>query len=338
MRSVLLAKGRSRPHEILDAAAGRAPRIDGLAIAQSLGADIIDAEASGPATSPPSTVMWCARLSARLLKRKGQIDAIYSPSESLAIIAATTLFPTGWRGKLVFAAHLMSTAKLRVMGAFFNHMDCEAICVSRRQMEIMIDAGYARERVHHAYNWIDMDFFKPQSDPVEDYVFACGLENRDYATLMAAFERLPYRLIIAASGYHGVDRSLRGCAPSNVEILSEKVPWSELRRLYARARFVVTPLNNVDYAAGVTGLVEAMAMGKAIVASTSAGIAEYLRDGASVRAVRPGSATELAQAVTELWDDPEYCRRAGAWNRAWVARASLDNYINKVRSLLFELN
>ena len=37
--------------------------------------------------------------------------------------------------------------------------------------------------------------------------------------------------------------------------------------MYARARLVVVPLHDVDFDAGVTTITEAMAMGKAVVAT-----------------------------------------------------------------------
>jgi glycosyltransferase involved in cell wall biosynthesis len=316
-----------------EADAGLAPRNDFLALAQSLNAEIIDCQSPGH-TTPPSLPACAVRLMPRLLKRRWQLDAIYCPDEVLAIIAANCLYPAGWRGRLVFVAHKLNAPKAQLLRPYFNRTDCHAICVSRQQVELMVEAGFRRDRVHHAYNWIDTTFFKPQHDPVQDYVFACGLENRDYSTLIAAFRRLPYKLLIAASGYYGIDRSLQRLASHNVEILNDKVPWTELKRLYAGARFVALPLNPVDYAAGVTGLVEAMAMGKAVVASASAGISEYLGDGDCGRSVIPGNVDELVQAVEELWHDRELCERAGARNRTWVMNASLDNYIEQVRPLM----
>ena len=50
-----------------------------------------------------------------------------------------------------------------------------------------------------------------------------------------------------------------GPLPSNVEVNS--LDYAALRDLYAASRFVVVPLVNVDNQAGITTILEAMAMG-----------------------------------------------------------------------------
>ena len=53
---------------------------------------------------------------------------------------------------------------------------------------------------------------------------------------------------------------------------SSHIPFTELRALYDAARLVVVPLRPVDYAAGVNGLLEAMAMAKPVILTQTSGI------------------------------------------------------------------
>ncbi len=59
-------------------------------------------------------------------------------------------------------------------------------------------------------------------------------------------------------------------------------------------------------------LIEAMALGKPIVATRINGIPEAIEDGSNGRLVSPGRATELAEAIAFLADHPEVARRLGA--------------------------
>lgn len=63
---------------------------------------------------------------------------------------------------------------------------------------------------------------------------------------------------------------------------------------------------------------EAMAMGKAVVGSDVAALAEIVDDGVTGRQFAAGDAGELARVLSELADDPEQTRRLGAAGREWV--------------------
>ena len=135
-------------------------------------------------------------------------------------------------------------------------------------------------------------------------------------TLLKAANQLDLPFVLAASGFLKQDPSWSGKTLGNVEVLQHRVGWTELRDLYRRARFVVLPLNAVDYAAGVTGVVEAAAMDKAVIATSSPGIAEYLVDGQSGLVVPPEDPASLAEAIRTLWNDPAPCEAIGRRNRA----------------------
>jgi glycosyltransferase involved in cell wall biosynthesis len=103
------------------------------------------------------------------------------------------------------------------------------------------------------------------------------------------------------------------------------VPHAEVRRVYAAADLVVYPRRATRETELVTPLkpLEAMAMGKPIVASDVGGLRELLSDGETARLFPAGSAPALAAAVSELLADGPLRSRLGEMARQ-VARQQRD--------------
>jgi glycosyltransferase involved in cell wall biosynthesis len=91
----------------------------------------------------------------------------------------------------------------------------------------------------------------------------------------------------------------------------------------AAADIVVVP-SVVDAAGNVDGLpnalLEALASGRAVVASRVAGIPDVVVDGVNGLLVAPGNAAALANAIRRLAEDPETRRRLGAEARRCAVR------------------
>lgn len=195
----------------------------------------------------------------------------------------------------------------------------------------------------------DTRFWRPEPG-AGDAICAVGWEQRDYATLIAAVRDLPVEVNLAVgtmvfsppeaaaatdgspgergrrvafdrfaalrstTGYRvqsawlsgGGDRAL----PGNVVVHTQLDPI-QLRSLYARSRFVVLPLHDVDYDVGATAVTEAMAMGRAVVLSAIAGQTGYVRDGEDGLYVPPGDAGALRAAIVYLLDHPDEARAMG---------------------------
>jgi glycosyltransferase involved in cell wall biosynthesis len=143
---------------------------------------------------------------------------------------------------------------------------------------------------------------------------------RDFATFLAAVEALDVRVQLAV-----FPRNLRGLAlPGNAE--AGQLSPVELRDAYARAACVVLPQRDDTYpfgseGGGLTALLEAMAMGKAIVASDRAIIRDYVDDGVEALLVPPEDPAALRAAVARVLGDRELAARLGAAARARVERA-----------------
>jgi glycosyltransferase involved in cell wall biosynthesis len=244
--------------------------------------------------------------------------------------ALTTLFPLAARVRgapavCVFDFHLATlwdrssplrrrqiTAALRSAAAVVCLSDVQR----RRLLErVRLDPG----RLHACLLGIDHHYFQPSSEPEEPYVVAVGKDlARDYETLARAAEGLDVPVVVVTE-----ERNVRGIdLPANVEVTRD-LPYTELRELYARAACVVLPVRGPDYAygtesGGLTALMEAMAMGKAVVLSDRPIFAEYTRGGEAVSLVPAEDPDALRETIGSLLADAELRARLGRAARALV--------------------
>lgn len=177
----------------------------------------------------------------------------------------------------------------------------------------MIKAGYIDERFYHPTDALE-----------EDFVLSVGSENRDYATLVDAVLRTTLKLkVLSSSPWCRKTQPSLSAASGQVEFLP-RVSYTEVRDLYQRARLVVVPLNDVEYAAGLSGVMEAFCMHKPLIVTASRGIADYVVDGQNACVVQPHDADGLAGALRVVSEDEELA----AALRQGAARAVRD-YANQ---------
>jgi glycosyltransferase involved in cell wall biosynthesis len=159
--------------------------------------------------------------------------------------------------------------------------------------------GIPEEKTDFVYDSVDHRFFQPENIPVEDYILAIGQEQRDYKTLIEAVDGTGLKLIICASSPWSSHRLEIHNSSAEVTVV-KGISYLELKNLYARARLVVVPLFDSNYAAGVNTMLEAMAMGKPMIVTQSKGIVDYLTHDETGRFVSPARADEMRQAILSL--------------------------------------
>jgi glycosyltransferase involved in cell wall biosynthesis len=84
-------------------------------------------------------------------------------------------------------------------------------------------------------------------------------------------------------------------------------------------------------------VIEAMALGKPVIAGSEGGPREILTDGVDGLLVAYGDADALAAAVRVYLDDPEFARVVGAAARRRAAEFSAARYADNVIAALHEL-
>ena len=358
----------------LDSDAGRLPRKDYVEIWRRYGVEIIDSTYLARRGSPLSRAVArvagvdLGQLCEAVLGG-GRYDSLWTWNESVGLPLALFNKVTGRKQDLVTVAAWLSRPKkavfLRPLGA---HSAIRAVVTgSRAQLDIAAGRlGVPCTKLHYAPWPVDERFWRTQGAAVEPMICAVGWEARDYTTLLRAARRLPVDVCLAVGshvlswngnrggaaregrsrlqalrGTHGYEhyRSwMRHVAeeglPTNVSLVEQLAP-PELRDLYDRARFVVVPLHDVDSDCGITAIIEAMAMAKAVIVTRTRGQIDVLEDGVHGIYVPPYAPGAMEAAINRLLADPDEAATMGRAGRRLVeSRHALDTYVDQLGALL----
>ncbi len=171
----------------------------------------------------------------------------------------------------------------------------------------------------------------------ENQICAAGLEWRDYPTLIEAVRPLTdlrVKLAAASPWSKRVNETEGRSLPPHVE--ARRYAYDELRLLYAASAFVVAPLYENDFQAGVTTLLEAMAMGKAVIVTRTEGQgSDVVTDGENGLTVAPGDVDGWRAAIARLREDTALRDQLGRNARRWVEEnASLELWTDRIVTAL----
>jgi glycosyltransferase involved in cell wall biosynthesis len=311
------------------------PRKDYLVVADALDATLLDRSAVHRGSrlirlaarwSVPVAQAWLA------FQRRAEYDVLLTDGEHIGIPLAVLLKLSRSRKAHVTIGHRITASKKRPFFRWLRvHTHITRIALhARRQFDLARDElGIPVEHLALVPYQVDTEFWRPQPDVAEErLVCSAGLEFRDYPTLERAVEGLNARVVIGAASHWSKRRNTAtGAAhPSNVEV--DRFDYPALRQLYARAAVVVVPLDDIDFQAGVTTILEAMAMGKPVVVTHSQGQTDVIEDrrtitrGNNPRTRAPGLLREVAELAGVdleptgfyvLPGDPDGLRRAIAY-------------------------
>jgi glycosyltransferase involved in cell wall biosynthesis len=169
----------------------------------------------------------------------------------------------------------------------------------------------AHPQVHWIGHGIDTDFFQPLPRSGSGGIVAVGDDDgRDYPVLLDAVRGLTTAVTLRSA--------VTLDPPPNLRQLRERLSFPALRQLYADAEVVALPLAPRPHAGGVTTLLEASAMGCAIVVSDSPGLRDWCRDGETCLVVPCGDAAAMRGALLRLLADPDLRDRLGRSARAFA--------------------
>jgi len=177
----------------------------------------------------------------------------------------------------------------------------------------------------------DARFFTPAGTPGDLFVSA-GQAGRDFATFAAAATAVgvPAHIVtltrtapqgVAGDAGGGVAPGVTECAPGVKLELRRPDDWMthvELRSLYRRARAVAIPLERTAYLAGLTSLMDALAMGLPVVMTRTPFIDLDLEAEGIGLWVDAGDVHGWRAALERLRDDPDGAAAMGARGRALV--------------------
>jgi glycosyltransferase involved in cell wall biosynthesis len=148
---------------------------------------------------------------------------------------------------------------------------------------------------------IDVPKVSPGHPLVEGrYVSSIGGNGRDYRTLLEACRILPhigFVLVVRPENLMGLN------VPPNVRVIVN-APFEEAMNILQYSAFTVLPLPTSNTPCGHVTLVCAMHLGKTVVATASAGIADYVFHGRNGLTCNPSSPQNMADAIHQLWVNP----------------------------------
>jgi glycosyltransferase involved in cell wall biosynthesis len=128
-----------------------------------------------------------------------------------------------------------------------------------------------------------------------DYIYTAGTAHRDWPTLLAALEQVRRRAVICTRPPLQTDNPYVDSRPLPTPV--------EGRKLGAGARLVVLPMLDTELPSGPVVLVDAMAAGKAVIATEVNGTRDYITHGVTGWLVPPGDADALARQIAAVIDD-----------------------------------
>ena len=196
--------------------------------------------------------------------------------------------------------------------------------ISEALRDDLIRRGIPPAKIFVVPNGVDADFFQPvppDADLTEQY----GLKEKLTAGFIGSFysyegleylvdamiilmkKRADLRLMLVGEGE--CEAALRQSIPADLQdgfIFAGKVDHDQIRRYYSVMDVLVYPRISSRLTELTTPLkpLEAMAMGKAVIASDVGGMRELIRDGVTGCLVQPASPRLLAQSLERVLDDP----------------------------------
>ena len=285
------------------------------------------------------TLQWHALL------RCGQCDVIYAASPY------DTAFLALLRRARVLRKPLVATLHHPAQGPFARPWLFRLVYGAHDRLLCMNDDirdeaqrfGVKREKLVLVRWAVDLDFYEPAPVPIGDttpMVLAAGKVKRDYSTLLEAVPDVDCRLEIYCSA---LSAPHPGSVPPNAEVhfdqahpgSSEFLTMQELCARYRACTLVAIPLqaSEVRGNSGVTGLLEAMAMGRAVL-MTANGFMNIEQAGFG-RRIAPGDVDGWREALREFTTDRHKADEMGRQARRVCAEEfSLPAYSSRVAAAL----
>jgi glycosyltransferase involved in cell wall biosynthesis len=307
---------------------GQRPRPEYLRLEEE-GVELLDWSRLEPPLNK-RTWIGSTRHARAAMRKIEDVDVAFSDGEQVGVPLALSMMARGIKTPHLVLGHRLTTRHKRL---FFTALKCHRamsriVVHSTHQLYgIQEHLGIPADKLALLPYYADGTFWRPRRGSVERLVVSAGREQRDYLTLGRACADVDVTVYIADGSVHSPHANHRQPSRWPVNVQAGFASHVQLRDLYARAAVVAIPLLENDFQAGVTTILEAMAMGKAIVVSATSGQGDVIEDGVTGMTVPPGDPSRLREAIRFLLDNPAERRRLGRNARdAFESRFTLDMY------------
>jgi glycosyltransferase involved in cell wall biosynthesis len=270
-------------------------------------------------------------------------DAVLSWSDPHGLLFSLILKITRSRTKhIAMLAWISKPRKARILKHVYSHMSRIILWTSTHYDFAVRQLGIPPSRIKLIHYFVDQDFWRPMDlASAEPMICSAGVEMRDYPTLIEALRGLDIRCHIAA----GIARGKLFDTVTAISQVGELPPTLtvgplssvELRKLYARANFVVVPLRPSESDNGITVILEAMAMGKAVICSKINGQRDVITDRVNGMYVPPGDPTALREAIVYLLNNPDVAAAMGREGRKHIEKEfTWDLFVRQIKETIDE--
>jgi len=194
------------------------------------------------------------------------------------------------------------------------------VCISKFEQQLLQSYGISKQRSTVVYNGIDTSEFtpvylpySPQSDTFNILCVARLHPAKGIDTLLEASKLLPetVHLTIIGDGplYEHLDTKIKQDGLKKVRLVGYKF---DVRNDLAACHLFVLPSNWEGFGIAIA---EAMATGKAVVATKVGGIPELILDGKGGFLCTPKKPEQLADCIKKIMHQPELIEAFGRFNR-----------------------
>ena len=345
-RVLVTVSGSIAPDLAATIASGRRPRADYIEMARAFDADLLDRPRALRDTGR------VGRLIARVagadvalawacFRRRKRYATIFTDGEQVGLPLAALLWLSRRRPRHVMIGHVLTPRPKRLLHRTLRlqHRVDTVIVYASEQARFAVDVlGYRSDQVVRHPFMVDTDFWRPEHATAEqgpNTICAVGQELRDYATLVRAVHDLDVEVVIAAASPWSRRRDSSADLDLPPHVTVGAYDLHALRELYASSRVVVVPLEETDFQAGITTILEAMSMGRPVICTRTSGQTDTIEDGVTGRYVPAGDHSALRAAMVELLEDHDAAASLATAARSWVETyASIDRYVSDLAAIV----
>jgi len=279
------------------------------------------------------------------LRRANRADVVFSTVDTVGIPLMLLARAGRLEAPLVYVAiglpeRLAQLRSERMERLYASALGSCASVIAYSQYEAdelrsWLDRRGCATRVEFVPFGVDAESFRPVREPTAVDVVSVGTDpHRDFALLLQVARRMPavsFRIVTSAEHARHLAR-----APDNV-VVETDIPFEEMRRRLGEARVVALPVRENSYSGATTVLLQAMALGKPVVATRTLAIATGygLVDVENCRLVAPGDEAGFERALGGVLGDEFHARALGSSATATVERElTWERYVNRIEGLL----
>lgn len=281
----------------------------------------------------------------RAMLNYSQYDLIYSACQSNTFTLALLRYFGFFKKPIVALVHHPIIGNHFKKKIFVKGHD-KLLCISNMVAKQLQDEFAIDDRKIEFLAWgVDLSFYETETDDFDEYnssfIVSAGKTERDHDTLVRAFANIDYPLKIYCSG-ESSPRSID--ISSNIEVIfnhptDNAISYCELLKAYRQSYAVAIPLNEISSLAGLTSLLDAMAMAKPVVMTKNVLVdIDIEKEGIGIW-VKPGDVEGWQQAVACLLSQPKEAKEMG--KRGYLLskeKYNIENYSSNLARILHSIN